>query len=394
MDSIPRSKDDDYTDEIVARRRALCEQAAGRELPYLAGTPVPATEARGNVENFVGYAQVPVGIAGPLTVDTSMGERTVAVPMATNEGAMVASYSRGMRLFAAGSPPRARVIQHGLTQNPVLVYADAAAACAAAELAQACFDDFRAITAAGTNHGSLLELRPRLLGRRLILGLVFGTGDAIGINMAARATQAVAQEFARRSGAEAFFVHGQDVEKRANSRALAEGRGRSVVCDVTVKREALAELARATPEELVEIQSTYRLGFAHLGTHNWAVQTANGLAAVLIACGQDAAYVTECATGFLEFERTPGGKGGEGGDLYACLMLPSLLLGTVGGGSGKGTAAECLEILGCRGSGKADLLAEILAATLLAGDLSLMAAFCSHEFVAAHERLGRNRPPR
>lgn len=391
MDSIPRSKDDDYADDIVAQRRALCEAAAGRELPFLAGSPVPASEARGNIENFVGYAQVPIGIAGPLTVDTSLGERTVLVPMATNEGAMVASYSRGMRLFAAGAPPRARVFQHGLTQNPVLVYADAERATAAAALATEALDDLRAITARGTSHGSLLEVRPRLLGRRLILGLVFGTGDAIGINMAARATQACAEEFARRSGAESFFVHGQDVEKRANSRALAEGRGRSVVCDVTVKREALAELARATPEQLVEIQNTYRLGFAHLGTHNWAVQTANGLAAVLIACGQDAAYVTECATGFLEFETTPGA---EGGDLYACLILPSLLLGTVGGGSGKGTAAECLDILGCRGSGKADLLAEILGATLLAGDLSLMAAFCSHEFVAAHERLGRNRPPR
>ena len=106
----------------------------------------------------------------------------------------------------------------------------------------------------------------------------------------------------------------------------------------------------------------------------------------MIACGQDVAYVTESATGFLDFDVTSAG------DLYASAHLPSLIVGTVGGGSGQGTAKECLELLGCAGEGRANLFAEILAATVLAGDISLMAAFCAHEFVEAHERLGRNRP--
>jgi hydroxymethylglutaryl-CoA reductase (NADPH) len=128
------------------------------------------------------------------------------------------------------------------------------------------------------------------------------------------------------------------------------------------------------------------VGFASLGTQNWLVQAANGLAAVMLACGQDVAYVTESATGMLDFDVT------EKGDLYASVHLPCLLVGTVGGGSGQGTAAECLDLLGCRGEGHANTFAEILAATVLAGDLSLMAAFATHEFVAAHEALGRNRP--
>jgi hydroxymethylglutaryl-CoA reductase (NADPH) len=99
------------------------------------------------------------------------------------------------------------------------------------------------------------------------------------------------------------------------------------------------------------------------------------------------AYVTESATGQLALEVDAAG------DLYAAVTLPSLLVGTVGGGSGQGTAAECLDLMGCRGDGKADLFAELVAATVLAGDLSLMASFTAHEFVAAHERLGRNRPP-
>ena len=194
-------------------------------------------------------------------------------------------------------------------------------------------------------------------------------------------------EVARRTGAEARYVHGQDVEKRANALALLEGRGRSAVADVTVPRALVAEVLRTTPEDLAAIGRSYAVGFAQLVTQNWTVQAANGLAAVLLACGQDVAYLTECASGHLDLEVD------RSGDLYAAVTLPSLLVGTVGGGSGQGTARECLRLLGCEGSGGADTFAEILAATVLAGDLSLMGAFCAHEFVAAHERLGRNRPP-
>ena len=114
------------------------------------------------------------------------------------------------------------------------------------------------------------------------------------------------------------------------------------------------------------------------------MQSANGLAAVLLACGQDVAYLVECAQGQLDFRIDAAG------DLYASATLPSLLVGTVGGGSQKGTAAECLALLGCLGDGQANTFAELLGATVLAGDLSLMASFCSHE-PARPWRLTRSR---
>ncbi len=305
---IPRAASDDHSIAPVAARRALWSRVAGADPLHVSGAPVPLASARGKIENLVGYAQVPLGLAGPLVLDTSLGRRELYVPMATTEGALVASYSRGMKLLAAGGGARARAAE--------LVSAD-------------------------------LEQRTKALER---------------------------------------FVHGQDVEKRANARAQIEGRGRSVVADATIPRAALRDLARTTPEKLCAILDSYRVGFAELGTHNWLVQAANGLAAVFLACGQDLAYVGECATGQLDFAVDPRG------DLYASVHLPALLVGTVGGGSGQGTAAECLRLMGCLGEGQADCFAEILGATVLAGDLSLMAAFTSHEFVAAHERLGRNRP--
>lgn len=383
---IPRSRDDDFALAAVAERWRLAERAAGRRLEHLGGVPVPLESARGNVENLVGFVQVPLGLAGPLTVDTSAGPREVYVPLATNEGALVASYSRGMRLMAAGGGAKARVVREGLTQHPMLVYEGLEQALAAARVAEAASGEFAALVATTTRHGKLVRVETDVLGCRLLVRLTFTTGDAIGINMAARAAELVSAELAQRTGALERYVHGQDVEKRANARATIEGRGRSVVAEVTVPRAALAELARVTPEQLVAIQATYTAGFAQLGTQNWLVQAANGLAAVLLACGQDVAYLTECAQGQLDFRVT------RAGDLYASATLPSLLVGTVGGGSQKGTAAECLALLGCLGTGHANTFAEILGATVLAGDLSLMASFCSHEFVAAHERLGRNRP--
>ncbi|MCC7014970.1 MAG: 3-hydroxy-3-methylglutaryl-CoA reductase [Planctomycetes bacterium] len=383
---IPRSADDDCAPPIVAERRRLAERSAGRELAHLAGRAVDPAQARGNVENSIGFAQVPVGLAGPLLVHASSGAREVYVPMATNEGALVASYSRGMRVTSAAGGVRARVVREALTQHPMLVYAGVEEALRAAQIARAAFEEFAALTSAGSRHGRLVALDTRVIGNRLVLELSFTTGDAIGINMAALASERISEQLARRSAARERYVHGQDVEKRANAYALARGRGRSVVAEATIARQLLAEQLRVSPEQLRAIQAAYAAGFAQLGTHNWLVQSANGLAAVMLACGQDVAYLPECATGYLEFQVTPEGA------LYAAATLPSLLVGTVGGGSQKGTAAECLSILGCAGAGHANTFAEILGAVVLAGELSLMASFCTHEFTAAHERLGRNRP--
>lgn len=383
---LPRDAHDDHAPEPVARRHALAERAAGRALPHLSGQPVPPSAARGKVENLVGFAQVPVGLAGPLAIDGEEGAYEVYVPLATTEGAMVASYSRGMAVLRDAGRVRARVVADGLSQHPVLVYERAEHADAAARVARELVAAWERRVAELSAHGRLARVEPAVLGRRLVLRLVFTTGDAIGINMAARAADELARELAQRTGALECHVHGQDVEKRANARALVEGRGRSVVADAVVPRALVERRLRTSPEALAAIAATYAVGYAQLGTQNWLVQAANGLAALFLACGQDVAYVVESATGHLELSVTASG------DLYAGVHLPSLIVGTVGGGSGQGTAAECLALLGCEGAGRVRRFAEIAAATVLAGDLSLMASFTAGDFVAAHERLGRNRP--
>lgn len=384
--SVPRDRGDDYGATVIAARIELAERIAGRSLPHLRGTEVGADSARGNVENFLGHARVPLGIAGPLRVDTGVGSRDVLVPFATTEGALVASHARGMKLIAESGGARARVVREGLTQHPMLAYGSVAAAQGAAEVASACLDRFAGITSTLTQHGRLTDLGARIVGRRLVLEFTFTTGDAIGINMAAMATQRCVEWFAQETGCEQWWVHGEDVEKRANALAFHRGRGRSVVAEARIPRDVLLARTRATPEAMVAAWRAYTVGFAQLGTQNWAIQSANGLAAVMIACGQDVAYLMESANGLLDLEVDRDGA------LLATVTLPSLLVGTVGGGSGQGTALECLRLMGCAGDGGARPFAEILGAVVLAGDLSLLASFCTHEFVEAHEKLGRNRP--
>lgn len=386
LPKIPRDPRDDHSPEAVAARQAYWTSACGAPPRHVAGAAPPLAAAKGKIENLVGWAQVPLGLAGPLRVRGAQGEYEVCVPLATTEGALVASVSRGMRLLAAGGGARARLLASRLTQSPMLVYRDAEEAARVAALVPGLVDEWRSLVAGTTRHGALLDARAELAGRRLVLVLGFSTGDALGINMAARAADLLSADLAARSAPLERHVHGEDVEKRANSRARLEGRGRSAVADVVVPRAALAEIARATPESLVAILRSYTVGFERLGTHNQLVQSANVLAALYLATGQDVAYTGESAVGSLDFAVTSEG------DLYASAHLPCLHLGTVGGGTGQGTARECLELLGCFGDGKAERLAEIAAAATLAGDLSLMAAFVAGEFVAAHERLGRNRP--
>lgn len=386
LPKIPREAGADYSPEAVYRRQVYWTEACGQVPRHVAGVPTPTEAAQGKIENLVGYAQVPLGLAGPMVVHGAEGRYEVCVPLATTEGALVASTSRGMRLMNAGGGVRTRLLASRLTQSPMLVYPSAEAAWQAAQQVPARVEAWRALVRTTTQHGALLDAHAELAGRRLILVLGFSTGDALGINMAARAADLISADLAAATAPSERHVHGEDVEKRANARARLEGRGRSACAEVVIPRAALQDLARTTPEAMVAILRSYTIGFERLGTHNHLVQSANTLGALYLATGQDIAYLGESAVGSLDFALDAQG------DLYASVHVPCLLLGTVGGGTGQGTARECLELLGCSGAGRSERLAEVAAATVLAGDVSLMAAFTAGEFVAAHERLGRNRP--
>ena len=372
--SPPRSAVADYAPEALAARRAT----TGLELPHLAGAPVDPESARGNVEGMIGYAQVPVGIAGPLLIGGDFAGDYL-VPFATTEGTMVASYQRGMKVIAESGGARVRVLREGYALFPLLGYADTDAALAAGAFVDRARGELMAVAEATTRHGKVTELGWELLGRRLMLTLRMDTGDALGANLVNRAAQAVVARIAAEGGHPRVALHGYDPEKRASTR---HWRGRWVVAEVRVPASVVHSRLRTSAAALARLWADYQLAYARMATANHALQVANGLAAIYVATGQDAAYTAESCASTLSLEDDEGA-------LVATLDLPSLHVATVGGGTQKGTAAECQRLLG---AASARELACVMGAALLAGDLNLAASFLGDDFAAAHERLGRNRP--
>jgi len=387
-DLVPRFAGQGYTCEQVAERRAWVEAKTGASLELVGSYSIPSEDLRGNVENPVGACQVPLGVAGPLDVAGEHAQGRFYVPLATTEGALVRSYERGMVALTRAGGVTARVSLDRNRICPVFCFPDVASAHAvAAELPER-LDVLRAEAAETTRHGRLAGLDCQPVGRDLFVTLSFATGDAHGMNMIAAAADRVCRWIVEHTAAERYLLFsGASSEKRASGSILAGGKGKRVVAGARLPRRTVRAVLQTTPERLVDLWQHTVVGHLQAGTFGYNGHFANGLTALFIACGQDVANVANAAVGITRFEQT------EDGDLYASVTLPSLTVATVGGGTGLGTAPECLAMVGCVGSGKALKLAEIAAATLLAGELSMGAAIAEGQFVDAHEQYGRNRPP-
>ncbi len=385
---VPRFEDQGYTEAALAARRAWVEERTGTLLSGVGGAPIPAEAMRGNIENPIGEARLPLGVAGPLVVHGEHAQGTFYVPIATTEGALVRSYERGMVAISRAGGATARVTADENRVSPIFRCADIAAATELVRSLPGRFAELAAAAEATTRHGRLLRIEPQPYGRKVILHFVYSTGDAHGMNMIVKATDAACRLLAPpapdRDGY--FIFSGAESEKHASGSLLAGGKGKRVTAGALLPARIVRAYLHCTPEEMVEVWQQTALGHLQAGALGYNGHFANGLTMLFIACGQDVANVANAAVGISCLERTASG------DLYASVTLPSLTVATVGGGTGLGTGRECLEMLGCYGPGKAKKFAEITAALLLAGELSMAGAIASGEFVAAHETYGRNRP--
>jgi hydroxymethylglutaryl-CoA reductase (NADPH) len=245
----------------------------------------------------------------------------------------------------------------------------------------------RAEAESTTTHGRLLRLECHVIGREVIVDFAFFTGDAHGMNMIVKAANKACAWIMEHSKAQRFYLFsGFESEKKSSANLLRGGKGKRVVAGARIKASLLRTHLHVEPAQLADLWRRTVLGSLHAGMIGYNGHFANGLTAMFIALGQDVANVANAAVGINSMEIL------EDGDFYASVTLPSLTVATVGGGTALGTSRECLQMLGCFGAGRAARLAEIMAASLLAGELSIGAAIASGEFVAAHEQYGRNRP--
>jgi hydroxymethylglutaryl-CoA reductase (NADPH) len=270
---------------------------------------------------------------------------------------------------------------------PAFVFSGVAAAQDFARALPSQLDAIRAEAESTTKHGRLLRIDCHVIGREVIVDFGFFTGDAHGMNMIVKAANKACAWIMAHSAAERFYAFsGWESEKKASGNLLPGGKGKRVVAGARIPAGLLRTHLHVEPKQMADLWHRTILGSLHANMVGYNGHFANGLTAMFIALGQDVANVVNAAVGITSLEVL------DDGDFYASVTLPSLTVASVGGGTALGTSRECLEVLGCFGPGRAGKLAEIVAASLLAGELSIGAAIASGEFVAAHEQYGRNRP--
>jgi len=382
---------DDHADAETAAtaRRLVVERDTGVDLSATGDYTFAAENADSNIENMIGGAQLPVGVAGPVTVEGEAAEGDFYLPIATTEGALVASVNRGCSAISAAGGATVRVTKRGMTRAPVFRVDGISEGAEVAEWVEANEDRLAEAAEETTSHGRLQSVTPYVVGDSVFLRFSYDTGDANGMNMATIATRAAADVVEAETPASLVATSGNlCTDKKPAAINSIEGRGHTVTADVTIPRDVVEERFNTTPEAIEEVNTRKNLvGSAKAGSLGFNAQAANVVAGVFLATGQDEAHVVEGSNCITTVEARED-------ELYASVNLASLQVGTVGGGTTLATQSELLDVMGLSGGGdpvgsNADALAEVIATGALAGELSLVAGLAARQLSSAHEELGR-----
>ena len=378
--------------KAVELRNIAVETLTGTSLRNVRNYTIdPEPVSQRNIENMIGVVQVPVGVAGPLRVNGEYATGDFYLPLATTEGALVASANRGCKAITSAGGATVRIIKDEMTRAPVFRVSGIVEARKVVEWVGQSenFENLKAAVKNTTKHGELLRIDPYIVGDSVYLRCAFDTKDALGMNMVTIATDRLADIIQEALNITMVALSGNmDVDKKPAAINLIEGRGKSVVAEAVLPGNIIEEVLKTTPEMMAEVH--YRkniMGSIRAGALGFNAHAANIVAAMFIATGQDAAHVVEGANAITSFQM-------RGDGLYASVTMPSLQVGTVGGGTRVETQRECLSILGVAGGGdppgaNAKKFAEIVCSGVLAGEISLVAALASRHLARAHATLGR-----
>ena len=384
---VPRNGVDDFSDAAIKGRRDFVESFTGEKLNHLVHYSFDPHSAKGNIENFTGVAQIPIGFAGPITVKGEHAKGDFLIPLATTEGTLVASYNRGMKILNLSGGVLCSVVGDAMQRAPVFVFENAREAREFVKWVNENTDRIREEAEATSRFAKLEYIDTYLASKFAYLRFNFTTGDAAGQNMVGRATFAacswILDQF---PGVKHFYLESNlATDKKASQVNIMHTRGKRVTAEAVVKRDVLIQHMRVEPEGLFYHYGVANVGTILSGANNNGLHSANGITAMFIATGQDVANVSESSAAIIYADLTPEN------DLYLSITIPSLIVATYGGGTGLATQRECLSLLGCYGPGQVNKLAEIIAGVVLAGEISLACAISSSDWVSSHESYGRNR---
>ncbi|HIH95674.1 TPA: hydroxymethylglutaryl-CoA reductase (NADPH) [Methanosarcina acetivorans] len=347
-----------------------------------------------NIENMIGAVQIPLGTAGLLKVNGEYADAEYYIPLATTEGALVASVNRGCSVITKSGGANVRVFEDEMTRAPVFKLESLDRAKKFYEWVKRpeIFEQMKEVAEKTTRFGKLVSVKPFVTGTYVYLRFSYDTKDAMGMNMVTIATDAVMHLIEDEFGAHPITLSSNMcTDKKPASISTILGRGKTVVAEVTIPEEIVKETLKCTPESMFEVNySKNLLGSARAGAMGFNAHAANVIAALYLACGQDAAHVVEGSTAITSMELT------KYGEIHCSVTLPALPVGTVGGGTGLGTQRDCLNILGVAGAGDEPGInslkfAEIVASAVLAGEISLIGAQAAGHLARAHAQLGRGK---
>lgn len=345
---------------------------------------------KGNCENFIGATQVPLGLAGPLkiylqNVKGKLQKRETMVPLSTTEGALVASVNRGLKAtYLSGINTCVENI--GATRGPLFKVKNLYEAKKAEEYIRKNIDKFREITKKESLHSNLLKINTQVVGKNLWVKFYFDTSEAMGMNMATIISEKIAFKIYDDLKIKCISLSGNFCsDKKASWSNFVLGRGKKVWAESVIKKNVVKRVLKTQPEKIVDVvRRKSHLGSIITGSLGFNAHFANIIAAIYLATGQDLGHVPEGSMGIVDAEVE------EKGDLYFSIYLPDIMVGTVGGGTHLSTQKESLEMLKVgNNSGDSLLFAQIVGATVLAGELSLTSALASGDLAKAHKRLGR-----
>jgi len=374
----------------ISERLSMLVEETGEKFDFLSGKNrlIDLSLLEGNIENYIGMTMVPTGVIGPLRVTGIDARGDFFVPLATTEGALVASFHRGAKACLLAGGASAVCLNEAVQRCPVFKFDNLAVLGQFVAWVLPKLTKFQKIATETSCYAQLLDVKANIEGNHLTLVFEYYTGDASGQNMVTICTDAICQYIIATSPIKPvnWYIEGNfSGDKKATALSFTNVRGKKVTAEITLPGEIVETVLRTTSTAMADYWRTSTIGVIQSGAIGAQGHYANGLAALFLATGQDVACVAEAATGITRMECN------DDGSLYASITLPNLIVGTIGGGTGLPTQRECLELMDCYGTGKANKFAEICGALLLAGELSIAAALSAGHFTTAHKKLGRKK---
>ncbi|MBI2133450.1 hydroxymethylglutaryl-CoA reductase [Candidatus Woesearchaeota archaeon] len=375
--------------EAALSRAKSIQKKTSISLSNISSFTIDAESTFGNIENMIGTVQVPVGIAGPVKINGGTFKGKAYIPLATTEGALVASVNRGCKAINLSGSATVRIIRKGQTRAPLMEAANNSSRERLLEYVTKSQSELKKIGESESRFLKIKGITPHTHRNLVWLRISADTGDAMGMNMISIAAQNICRHIEKKiRGSKYISVSGNlCIDKKPSELTLRHGRGRYVVAEATLKKNAIMNVLKTTAAEMEKI-NLYKniIGSTIAGSYGMNAQFANVISAFYLATGQDIAHTVEGSHGITQMQA-------KGENLLVTVTIPAIQVGTVGGGTKLPCQKECISLTRIKDSkvpgNSADQLAEVTATAVLAGEISLMAALQSHQLVDAHKRLNR-----